>query len=109
MSQISFKNFSTFVDLNEEPSPEQLQELFGLFRNNEKLNAIKKKKEELKAAEEKKKKEISQAKDAAFAKRRGEIQNPSADPLQRGTNSSRSVQAANRAADLEWGQSPAAR
>jgi hypothetical protein len=48
MSQITFKKFVNYVDLEGDVSDEQINEIFGLFRNNQKLDALKKKRAELK-------------------------------------------------------------
>lgn len=48
MSQITFKKFVNFVDLEGDVSDEQINEIFGLFRNNQKIDALKKKRAELK-------------------------------------------------------------
>jgi len=48
MSDISFKKFSLFID-GPETSDEQITEIFGLFKNNDKLEKLKKERERLKA------------------------------------------------------------
>lgn len=70
MQHVSFKKFSAFVDLPEDATPEQLQEIFGIFPNIEKLQAQKAK---LKSAEFAKRKEIAQQKDKIRADRAAQI------------------------------------
>jgi hypothetical protein len=61
MSDLSFKKFVQFVELDGEPSDEQINEIFGLFRNNQKLDKLKKEREKLKGMSDAKKKALDQA------------------------------------------------
>jgi hypothetical protein len=63
MSKVSFKKFNEFVETGDELSDEQINEIFGLFRNNAKLDKLKKERERLKGMSSEKKKEL----DAALA------------------------------------------
>lgn len=105
MLKVSFKQFSTFVDLPEEASPEQIQEIFGLFKNNEKIDVLKKKRDELKAQQDSKKKELEKKKDEIWAAQRAKLggQTPAAQKTApRPSGTPRSAQAAGRAAERDW-------
>jgi len=65
MADISFKQFLTIVDQDTEPTAAQLDEIFGIFRNNAKLDKIKKQQAELHA----KRKELRDKKAAALTKK----------------------------------------
>lgn len=70
MSELSFKNFMRFVELDGEPSEEQINEIFGLFRNNQKLDKLKKEREKLKSMSAAKKAQLDKAlKDFADGKK----------------------------------------
>lgn len=67
---LSFKKFMTFVNLEGDVSDEQINEIFGLFRNNKKIDDLKKQREKLKGMSADKKREIDQAlKDFAAGKK----------------------------------------
>ena len=61
MSKITFSQFSKFIDSDEDFSDEQINEMFGLFRNNAKLEKLKKERERLKGLSAEKKKELDAA------------------------------------------------
>jgi hypothetical protein len=61
MVDISFKKFLSFVSSDEHMSDEQITEIFGLFKNNAKLDKLKAEREKLKAAKEAKGKELDKA------------------------------------------------
>ena len=67
---LSFKKFMQFVDLDGEVGDDQINEIFGLFRNNAKVDALKKEREKLKGMSAAKKAELDQAlKDFASGKK----------------------------------------
>lgn len=67
---LSFKKFMQFVNLDGEVSDDQINEIFGLFRNNAKVDALKKEREKLKGMSAAKKAELDQAlKDFASGKK----------------------------------------
>lgn len=94
MSQITFKQFLRFVELPEDASDEQITEIFGIFRNNERVNALKAKKKAL----------VQQKVDALRARNaeRKPKSNDVYNPLERGSLTMRSQQAAGRAAERDW-------
>ena len=61
MSNVSFKKFVSFVNLEGDVSDEQINEIFGLFKNNDKVEKLKKERERLKGMSDKKKAELDQA------------------------------------------------
>lgn len=61
MSDFSFKNFVRFVEIDGEPTDEQINEIFGLFRNNAKLDKLKKEREKLKGMSAAKKAQLDKA------------------------------------------------
>ncbi len=66
----TFKKFVEYVEIDGEPSDEQINEIFGLFRNNKKLDQLKAQREKLKGMDAKKKAELDQAlKDFAAGKK----------------------------------------
>jgi hypothetical protein len=65
MTKVSFKKFSDFVDLSEDLSDDQICEIFGLFKNNAKVDQIKAARASLTADQVAKKK----AADAAAAEK----------------------------------------
>lgn len=60
MSNVSFKKFVSFVNLEGDVSDEQINEIFGLFKND-KVEKLKKERERLKGMSDKKKAELDQA------------------------------------------------
>jgi len=67
---LSFKKFIQFVELDGEVSDEQINEIFGIFKNNAKVDALKKEREKLKGMSADKKAKIDQAlKDFAAGKK----------------------------------------
>ena len=103
MAQITFKNFLTFVDHEGEMTDEQICEIFGIFRNNAKVDALRKQKAELAA----KRSEEQKKKDAIFAKRKADLaaadaENGGYNPKERGSLTARSQQAQGRAAERDW-------
>lgn len=97
---ITFKKFVTFVEHDGDMTDEQLDEIFGMFKNNAKIDAAKKQKDDLLL----KKKELGKKKDALFAKRKAELdaENGGFDPKERGTSTSRNAASSGRAAELDW-------
>jgi hypothetical protein len=74
MQKVSFKKFSTFVDLPEDPTADQLQEIFGIFGGNkEKVDKLQAQRAKLKAAELAKRKEIAKQKDKIWADKAAEL------------------------------------
>ena len=69
MSKVSFKQFSSYVDLPEEATPEQLQEIFGMFKKPEEIEKLNKERLKLKMDQDKKKKELGKKKDEFWAQR----------------------------------------
>ncbi len=61
MSKLSFKTFAKFVDLEGEVSDEQINEIFGLFKNNSKVEKLRKEREKLKNMSAEKKAQIDRA------------------------------------------------
>ena len=61
MSKVSFKKFVEFVESDDEFTDEQINEIFGLFRNNTKLDKLKKEREKLKGMSAQKKAELDKA------------------------------------------------
>lgn len=61
MSDLTFKKFVDFVNLEGDVSDDQINEIFGLFRNNQKLDKLKKEREKLKGMSAQKKAELDQA------------------------------------------------
>ena len=61
MSNVSFKKFVSFVNREGDVSDEQINEIFGLFKNNDKVEKLKKERERLKGMSDKKKAELDQA------------------------------------------------
>lgn len=57
----SFKTFSSFIDREDDPTDEQITEIFGLFKNNEKLERLKRERERLKGLSAAKKAELDKA------------------------------------------------
>lgn len=98
MSQISFKQYSEIVD--EATSEERLNEIFGLFKNNEKVKKLRQDREKLLAA----KKAAMKKRDDAWKKAKDEVENRNGgfDPLERGSGTMRSQQAVGRAAERDW-------
>lgn len=104
----SFKQFNAFLNASDEElaslSEEQLQEIFGLFKNNQKYDAALAQREKMKqaldakkAAEKKKKDELwKKAKDAADAANGG------FSTKERGSGTYRSQAAMGRSAELDW-------
>ena len=109
----SFKQFSKFVDASDDElanlSEEQLNEIFGIFRNNAKIDAAKAQREKLKKAEQDKKAELDKARTLAWqkAKERVERENGGFNPKERGTGTIRSQAAMGRSAELDWVRSAA--
>ena len=67
---LSFKKFIQFVELDGEVSDAQINEIFGIFKNNAKVDALKKEREKLKGMSADKKAKIDQAlKDFASGKK----------------------------------------
>ena len=58
---ISFKKFIEFVEFDGDVSDEQINEIFGLFRNNQKIDKLRKEREKLKGMSAEKKAELDQA------------------------------------------------
>ncbi len=96
MSQINFKLYSEIID--ESTSEERLNEIFGLFKNNAKVEKLRKEREALLAA---KKKAVAD-KDAAWkaAKDRADAENRS--EMYWKNKTARAKQADARAGELDW-------
>lgn len=58
---ISFKKFIEFVEFDGDVSDEQINEIFGLFKNNQKIDKLRKEREKLKGMSAEKKAELDQA------------------------------------------------
>jgi hypothetical protein len=72
MERISFKKFSAFIDSDGEVSNEQITEIFGLFKNNSKIEKLKAEREKLKGQKASKGAALDQAlKDMAAGKKPG--------------------------------------
>lgn len=99
MSSFSFRNFVKFVDGPSDITDDQINEIFGIFSNNKKIDSLKKQREDLRN------KQLSKEKDAVFAKTKAEIEGkPYADSTSKATTA-RSTHAADRAADSDWANS----
>lgn len=61
MSDISFKKFVEYVNLDGDVSDAQINEIFGMFRNNVKLDKLKKEREKLKGMSSQKRAELDKA------------------------------------------------
>ena len=80
MTRASFKKFTEFVDAEEAYSDEQICEIFGLFKNNDKLDKLKAAREKLKADELAKKKEISKKQDDIWAAHKAKLAGTNVNP-----------------------------
>jgi hypothetical protein len=99
MSRISFKQYSEVVDEN--TSEDRLNEIFGLFRNNAKIEKLKKDREKLLAA----KKLASAEKDAAFARAKQSVDGENRAEQFWKNKTARSHQADARGrGELEWAE-----
>lgn len=58
---LSFKKFIEFVEFDGDVSDEQINEIFGLFKNNQKIDKLRKEREKLKGLSAEKKAELDQA------------------------------------------------
>lgn len=101
---ISFKKFSEYVTLPDEPTDEQIVEIFGLFQNNQKIDKLKAQREKLKQDTAKKVADWRAKKDDdAAAKDDDEDQpkNIQRRPVPPGYAAPRAA-AAGRAAERDW-------
>ena len=58
---LSFKKFIEFVEIEGDVSDEQINEIFGLFKNNQKIDKLRKEREKLKGMSAEKKAQLDQA------------------------------------------------
>ena len=58
---LSFKKFIEFVEIEGDVSDEQINEIFGMFKNNQKIEKLRKEREKLKNMSSEKKAELDQA------------------------------------------------
>jgi hypothetical protein len=101
--KVSFKQFSSFVDLPGEVSEEQLTEIFGIFTNNKKADELQAQRAKLKADEFNKRKAIAAKKTEIWQKRAAELKNNGGySNAEKGAVSGRSAQAMGRAAENDW-------
>jgi hypothetical protein len=104
----SFKQFNAFVNASDEDlaalSEEQLQEIFGIFKNNQKFDQAQAQRDKLKAAMDAKKKAAAAKKDEIWkkAKERVEAENGGFSTAERGSGTFRSQAAMGRSAELDW-------
>src|SRR5574343_176357 len=96
MSQITFKLYSEIID--ESTSDERLDEIFGLFKNNAKVEKLRKEREALLA---KKKKAVAD-KDKAWQAAKDSVDAENRAEMYWKNKSDRSKQADARAGDLDW-------
>lgn len=75
MSGFSFKQFQTFIDLEGEVTDEQINEIFGIFRNNSKLQKLRSEREKLKGRSVEKSAEIDAALKKFGTNKQGVISN----------------------------------
>jgi hypothetical protein len=102
MKKVSFKKFLTFVDLAEDPSDEQIQEIFGFFQNNKKADELKKKRDALKAQQDAKRKEIQKKKDELWAAARDRVAGKTLPAIGIQPTGRTSQAAQGRAAERDW-------
>ena len=103
----SFKQFNAFVNASDEDlaalSEEQLQEIFGLFKNNQKYDHAKDQRDKLKTALELKKKAEADKKAELWKKAKASIDaNGGFNTAERGSGTFRSQAAMGRSAELDW-------
>jgi hypothetical protein len=99
MSKISFKTYSRIM--SESTSEEELNEIFGLFKNNSKIEKLRAEREALKKKREDAKKKFDD-KWNAMKKREEDEKNGGFDTRERGSGTMRSQAAQGRAAERDW-------
>lgn len=104
---VTFKKFVQFVEIEGEPTEEQINEIFGIFRNNQKLDKLRAEREKLKKLSPEKKAALDKAlqdfKDGKKPGQKGaEDEKDDGNPLERGSKTMRSQQARGRAAENDW-------
>ena len=104
----SFKQFNAFLDATDEQldslSEQQLQEIFGIFRNNQKYDHAKDQRDKLKAALDAKKEAEKKKREEAWkkAKELADRENYGLAKKDQGSGTFRSQAAMGRAAELDW-------
>ena len=104
----TFKQFNAFVSASDEEieslSEEQLNEIFGLFKNNQKYDQAKAQREKLKQALDAKKADEKKKKEELWkkAKERADAHNGGFNTQERGSGTFRSQAAMGRSAELDW-------
>jgi hypothetical protein len=103
MSNITFKQFNTFMSIEGEPTDEQINEIFGVFKNNKKIDDLKKKRAELTAAQKADKARKDAIMKTAAAKARGQQPEDEDEDAPKGSSSARAQQARERGAEYgDW-------
>jgi hypothetical protein len=95
--KISFKQFNDFVE-TDDLTEERVDEIFGIFRNSEKIEKLKAEREALLA----KRKEEQKKKDAIFKNAKKRIEDEEQWEKERGKVTMRSQASQGRAAELDW-------
>lgn len=102
----TFKQFNAFVDASDEQleslSEEQLNEIFGLFKNNQKYDQAKAQRDKLKSALDAKKDEERKKKDALWKQAKERIENERRGLAGSSSGTFRSQAAMGRSAELDW-------
>jgi hypothetical protein len=85
MAEITFKKFNQFVSMENDPTDEQITEIFGVFRNNDKLDKLKKTRQELTLAQRADREKKDAMMKAAAMKARGQTPDDEKKPAGSGT------------------------
>lgn len=94
MAEFTFKQFNKFVSMETEPTDEQITEIFGVFRNNDKLDKLKKTRQELTLAQKADREKKDAMMKAAAMRARG--QKPDEEEKKPGSNTARAQNARDR-------------
>lgn len=101
MAEITFKKFNQFVSMENDPTDEQITEIFGVFKNNDKLDKLKKTRQELTLAQRADREKKDAMMKAAAMRARG--QKPEEDDEKPGSNTARAQNARERGQEYgDW-------
>lgn len=104
MADITFKKFNTFISMQDEPTDEQIAEMFGVFKNNKRIADLKKRHADMTAADRAEKVRKDAIMKAAAAKSRGQEPTDIKPDEYVGSSSARAAQARARSSDRDvWG------
>lgn len=99
MSKLSFKTYNRIMA--EATTEEELNEIFGMFKNNDKIEKLRAEREALKKKREDAKKKLDK-KWSAAKKAEQDEKNGGFDPMERGSMTMRSQAASGRSAERDW-------